>query len=80
MNEPKRALVFDAARTGYAIEQVKAMTVGELIDFLQEFDEDMLFILSHDNGYTFGSVSPWQSAIWQSKVGEYGEEWGQEEF
>lgn len=55
----KNAVVFEASRTGYAIDQVldRAMTVGELIDLLSDYDEDTLFILSHDNGYTFGSIS-----------------------
>ena len=34
------------------------MTVGELIDFLQEnFEEESPIYISHDNGYTYGSVS-----------------------
>lgn len=54
----KEAIVFEAARTGYSIDQVeRPMTVAELIGILQEYDEDRLVILSHDNGYTFGSIS-----------------------
>lgn len=53
----KRALVFEAPREGYGIDQIdRPMTVGELIDFLSDFDPDTLFVLSHDNGYTYGSV------------------------
>lgn len=53
----KKALVFEALRTGYAIEQVKhPMTVGELKAFLEDFDDDTLVILSHDHGYTYGSI------------------------
>lgn len=53
----KRAIVFEAAREGYGIEQIRRpMTVGELIGFLQDFDEDTLVILSHDRGYTYGSL------------------------
>lgn len=32
------------------------MTVGELKEFLEDFDDETLFILSHDNRYTFGSI------------------------
>lgn len=33
------------------------MTVGELIEMLQEYyDEESKIYLSHDNGYTFGSI------------------------
>lgn len=55
----RRAVVFEAPREGYGIDQIadKAMTVGELIEFLQDFNEDTLFVLSHDNGYTYGSVN-----------------------
>ena len=35
------------------------MTVGELIDILSDYDEDALFVLSHDNGYTYGSLDRW---------------------
>lgn len=55
----RRAVAFEAPREGYGIEQIadKAMTVGELIEFLQDFDEDTLFVLSHDSGYTYGSIN-----------------------
>ncbi|MBQ4447457.1 MAG: hypothetical protein II897_04100 [Clostridia bacterium] len=55
----RMAVIFEAERTGYSIDQVadRAMTVGELIQFLSDFNEDTLFILSHDNGYTYGSIS-----------------------
>lgn len=54
----RKAIVFNARRDGYAIEQIadEAVTVGELIEFLSEFDSDTLFVLSHDNGYTYGSI------------------------
>lgn len=57
----RNAVVFEASRDGYGIDQIadRAMTVGELIDILSDYDEDALFILSHDNGYTYGSLSRW---------------------
>lgn len=33
------------------------MTVGEMINFLGDFDEDQKIYLSHDNGYTYGSIT-----------------------
>lgn len=55
----KKALVFDAPRTGYSIDQVvnAAMTVGDLRAMLEDMEDDTLIICSHDNGYTYGSLS-----------------------
>ena len=57
----RNAVIFEASREGYSIDQIadKAMTVGELIDILSDYDEDTLFVLSHDNGYTYGSLDRW---------------------
>ena len=56
--EVKKALVFEAQREGYGIEQVgNPVTVGELRELLEDLDDEMLVILSHDGGYTYGSVS-----------------------
>lgn len=53
------AIVFEAQRSGYGIDQIadKAITVGELIDILSDCNEDDIFVLSHDGGYIYGSVS-----------------------
>ena len=55
----RNAVVFEASRDGYGIDQIadKAMTVGELISILEDYDEDALVVLSHDNGYTYGTLS-----------------------
>lgn len=54
----KQAVVFEASRTGYELDQVRRpITVGELRDFLDQYEDDVLFFLSHDNGYTYGSIS-----------------------
>lgn len=34
----------------------RTMTVGDLIDYLSEFDEDRRVFLRNDNGYTYGIV------------------------
>lgn len=49
-------LIIRADRESYGKDDVRTMTVGELIAFLEEFDEDAQVILSHDNGYTYGGL------------------------
>lgn len=54
MNE---VLMYETFREGYGIDQIReTMTVGELISFLEQFDEDKPVYLSFDNG-----GSPWYS-------------------
>lgn len=54
-------LTIETAREGYTPEQCgHTMTVGDLIDYLSQFDEDMRVVLSNDNGYTFGGIR-WDS-------------------
>lgn len=71
----KKALVFEASRDGYGIDQLRnPVTVGELREMLADFPDDMLIICSHDNGYTYGSLS--RSVMVQSEhEGEYGTEY-----
>ena len=48
-------------REGYAPDQCgSTMTVGELIDYLSQFDEDAKIYYSNDNGYTYGSIKDYQ--------------------
>ncbi|MBQ3986073.1 MAG: hypothetical protein II635_03845 [Oscillospiraceae bacterium] len=51
-----KALIIDAVRETYGKENVRTMTVGELMNYLEQFDEDRLVILSHDSGYTYGGI------------------------
>lgn len=52
-----KALIMEANRTGYGKDQIRAtMTVGDLIAFLEEYDEDTLIYTSQDNGYTYGGI------------------------
>lgn len=55
----RNAVVFEANRDGYGIDQIadRAMTARELISMLEDYDEDTLVVMSHDNGYTYGSIS-----------------------
>lgn len=62
----KKALVFEARREGYGIDQLNSpMTVGELRRLLEDYDDDTLFVLSHDRGYTYGSIEEWNMTMKQ---------------
>ena len=51
-------VIIQAERTGYSTEQIKhTLTVRELIEVLENFDENAKIYLSHDNGYTFGGIT-----------------------
>ncbi len=48
----------DGRRDGYSPDQCgKTMTVGELISYLEDFDEDAKVYLKNDNGYTYGRIT-----------------------
>lgn len=52
------AVMIENSRTGYTPRQCgRTFTVGELIEFLEQFDEELPVYLSNDNGYTYGSIS-----------------------
>lgn len=61
----------EAKREGYTPGQVagRGITVGELVDILKLYDEDTPVVLSHDGGYTYGSISQFDIDAF-----EYGEE------
>lgn len=51
-------LFLEGRRNGYAPDQCgRTMTIGELIAFLSDFDEDQPVFLRNDRGYTYGSVT-----------------------
>lgn len=54
----KNLVIIEAARSAYSMGDVadNTMTVGDLIAYLSNFDEDSPVILSHDNGYTYGGI------------------------
>lgn len=50
-------LFINGNRDGYSPEQCdRTMTVGELIEFLSDFNDDTLVMMKNDNGYTYGSI------------------------
>ena len=63
------AVMIENSRTGYTPRQCgRTFTVGELIAFLEQFDEELPLYLSNDNGYTYGSIS--ESCIEERKIEE----------
>lgn len=60
----KQVIIIEAKREGYTIEQAEnereAITVGELMRLLEDFDEDTKVYISNDNGYTYGSVTEYR--------------------
>lgn len=54
----ERHITLHTSRDAYNKDSVRrTMTVGDLISFLEDFDEDRKIYLSFDNGYTFGGVT-----------------------
>lgn len=54
----KQAVFIEGNRDGYHPTQCEhTMTVGDLIAFLQDFDEDARVFLRNDEGYTYGSIN-----------------------
>ena len=52
------ALFITGKRNGYSPEQCgRTLTVGELIELLEECDEDSPVYLKNDGGYTYGSIT-----------------------
>lgn len=52
-----RTVFIETNRTGYSPEQVgRTMTVKELKDWLENFDEDSSIYLSNDDGYSYGYI------------------------
>ena len=53
----KFVLLLEASREGYSLDQIgRTMTAGELIAYLEDFDEDTPVAISNDNGYTYGAI------------------------
>jgi hypothetical protein len=52
-----KPLFINANRSGYDIDQCgRTLTVGELIEMLSEFDENMPVYIQNDRGYTYGHI------------------------
>lgn len=55
----KTFVAIEGNRTGYTPGQVvrKTMTVGELKEHLEYFNEDTPIMLRNDDGYTYGEIT-----------------------
>ena len=68
----EKALVFGVMREGYGIDQINnPLTVGDLRYLLEDLDDDITIILSHDNGYTYGSLPSVAELREQNNDGEW---------
>lgn len=60
-------LLLDCERTDYSpgsvLENRKTLTVGELKEFLEDYEDDTPVILSHDRGYTYGAIHRYNFSI-----------------
>ena len=59
----KEILFIEGRREAYAPDKIRhTMTVGELIAFLEDFDEDTLVMLNNDESYTYGCIT--ENTMW----------------
>ncbi len=64
------ALFIEGRRNGYSPNQCgTTLTVGELIDILSGYDEELPIYLNNDNGYTFGSIT--EDSFEESETEDY---------
>lgn len=60
----KKMLFIEGKREGYSVDQIRhTITVGEMISFLEDLDEDTKIYLDNDNGYTYGSITDWSMKV-----------------
>lgn len=68
-------ITLETKREGYSPDQCgSTMTVGELIQYLSQFDESSKIYFSNDNGYTYGSLKNYQIQVDYEEEDEDAEE------
>ena len=56
-----QVVYINAVGEGYEIDQIRhTMTVGQLMNWLEQFDEDTPVYLKHDRGYTYGGITEYK--------------------
>lgn len=51
-------LYIEGRRNGYDTKQCgRTMTVKDLVEYLEQFEDDTEVYLRNDNGYTYGSIT-----------------------
>ena len=54
----KEYITIETHRSGYGVDQCgRTLSVGELIDYLSQWDDETPVYFSNDNGYTYGSMN-----------------------
>ena len=67
----RKALYINANKNGYVPSECGGtLTVGELIELLEDYEEDRQVYLRFDNGYTYGSISHYD-VVEAEDVGEF---------
>jgi len=62
----KNVIYINGNRNGYGPDQCgRTLTVAELIEFLNQFDDETPVYLKNDGGYTFGSIQ--EGDIWEDE-------------
>lgn len=70
MTNMENVLWLEGRRNGYGPEQCGCtFTVGELIDWLSQFDEDAKVYINNDGGYTYGSID--ERSFWTPEEEEW---------
>lgn len=60
-------LILNTSRDGYGIDQIRStMTVGELKNFLEDYDDETPIYLGFDNRYTYGGISEYEFELEES--------------
>lgn len=70
-------LTIDGRRDAYSVEQIMehytpTMTVGQLIDYLGQYDDDTPVMINNDNGYTYGYIN--ESSFREEEYEDYEDE------
>lgn len=61
-------LFIEGKRNGYGIDQCgRTLTIGELIEILQNYDEDTPIYLRNDGGYTYGSITEYDIELCENE-------------
>ena len=60
----KNCVILSTSRDGYAPDQCRTITVGEMIEILEGYDPDTLIFTGHDyrdgyHWYTYGGIDQW---------------------
>lgn len=67
----KQIVFLNTKREGYGVEQCgHTLTVKEMIEILQAYEEDTPIYFCNDNGYTYGSIKEYDIEDGYEELGE----------